>query len=379
MRVKQFCFSRTLGREQAGSDEDKDTKYILPMFPYPSGKFHVGHLRNYAIGDVISRYLLSSGYNVLHPMGWDAFGLPAENAAIVNLYESLVKQDIDMASAMKEFDMDGDGVVADWELIEGFKLLGIPEYEHELLRDVLKQNEEDDISLTTLLDKIQELYFNIKELKQQSRPTYQSIRTENELQTKLTFVEIFNRLDKNGNGYITREEFDRMSDQCFFKRPLSKQESSELFDKADVLGLGRLNLFEFMSILRKTVKVGIQEIGYGYLPLAWGSLTAYWLGLGLRELGLSLVRLPSTFYVSLPETLSSRIPQFVASTSAIHITQACVMVISLMGALSLTQKLCDDNKIGIARFGAHATVQVIGAALVLYLMLSPELSISAYR
>ncbi|HBN21970.1 MAG TPA: leucine--tRNA ligase [Holosporales bacterium] len=104
------CFELPLGSEAVQGP--KEPYYVLEMFPFPSGRLHMGHVRNYVIGDVIARYKRAKGFEVLHPMGWDAFGMPAENAAIENKIHPAKWTYDNIASMRAEFKQLG--LAIDW-------------------------------------------------------------------------------------------------------------------------------------------------------------------------------------------------------------------------------------------------------------------------
>ncbi len=124
---------------RASIDSDKEKYYLLEMFPYPSGRIHMGHVRNYAIGDVVARFKRMRGFNVLHPMGWDAFGMPAENAAIENnihpakwTYENIASMRTQLARIGLSYDWEREFATCDADYYRWEQLIFLKMYEKGL-------------------------------------------------------------------------------------------------------------------------------------------------------------------------------------------------------------------------------------------------------
>lgn len=122
------------------ADRSKPKYYLLEMFPYPSGRIHMGHVRNYTIGDVVARYKKMNGFNVLHPMGWDAFGLPAENAAIASrihpkkwTYENIAYMRTQLRKLGFSYDWDREIATCDQDYYRWEQLFFIKMFEKGLV------------------------------------------------------------------------------------------------------------------------------------------------------------------------------------------------------------------------------------------------------
>ena len=122
------------------ADDSKQKYYLLEMFPYPSGRIHMGHVRNYTIGDVVARYKKMKGFNVLHPMGWDAFGMPAENAAIKRrctskkwTYENIAYMKVQLKRMGFSYDWDREIATCDAGLLPWEQLFFIEMFEKGLV------------------------------------------------------------------------------------------------------------------------------------------------------------------------------------------------------------------------------------------------------
>ncbi len=125
---------------RAGEDRSKPKCYVLEMFPYPSGRIHMGHVRNYTLGDVIARYKRARGFNVLHPIGWDAFGMPAENAAMENkthpgtwTYANIAAMKAQLVSLGLSWDWSREFATCDVDYYKQQQALFLDFYEHGLV------------------------------------------------------------------------------------------------------------------------------------------------------------------------------------------------------------------------------------------------------
>ena len=118
------------------NDDERAKYYVLEMFPYPSGRIHMGHVRNYTMGDVVARYKRAKGFAVLHPMGWDAFGLPAENAARDSRIHP-AKWTYDNIATMRA-ELQRMGLSLDWEREIATCHPGYYQHQQRLFLDFLK-------------------------------------------------------------------------------------------------------------------------------------------------------------------------------------------------------------------------------------------------
>ncbi|MGI9351619.1 MAG: leucine--tRNA ligase [Rhizobiaceae bacterium] len=137
--------------------EPKPTYYVLEMFPYPSGRIHMGHVRNYAMGDVVARYKRAKGYEVLHPMGWDAFGMPAENAAMQNkthpkgwTYDNIAAMRKQLKSMGLSIDWSREFATCDPEYYAQQQKLFLDFLEHELVYRKNAKVNWDPVDMTVL-------------------------------------------------------------------------------------------------------------------------------------------------------------------------------------------------------------------------------------
>lgn len=142
---------------ETDNSDSREKYYVLEMFPYPSGRIHMGHVRNYAMGDVVARYKRAKGFNVLHPMGWDAFGMPAENAAMQNkvhpkewTYQNIATMKRQLKSMGLSLDWSREFATCDVEYYHRQQMLFIDLYEKGLVTRKTSKVNWDPVDNTVL-------------------------------------------------------------------------------------------------------------------------------------------------------------------------------------------------------------------------------------